>query len=276
MEIKLKCTYSVDNYFTVGEFYEVFEIRKDVEELNKYYFVIVNNHNFISPVVLNGNFWKFEIVKEEEEMEEAKLLTGLEAIELMKQGKTVIEVFEEEGFDALIFKIVDGNVCHKLPQEDDGEYEVDWGFDFTTKYKEYIEPKPKSLTGWERVDECETYHLVSCKGVHASSDYKAPYDDSYYNQANYFSTKEKAEEIAFKQTLFRKLQRFSDENGGNEVDWENDKQLKYYVYYDRNEKELYIDYTWREYVGVPYFVSIATANQAIELFHDDLIKYFTM
>ena len=43
-------------------------------------------------------------------------------------------------------------------------------------------------------------------------------DKYYYEDANYFSTEEKAEEINFKQTLFRKLQRFSDENGGDKID----------------------------------------------------------
>ena len=97
-----------------------------------------------------------------------------------------------------------------------------------------------------------------------------------YEVANYFSTREKAEEINFKQTLFRKLQRFSDENGGNEIDWENTNQKKYCILYCHSFKELQSDFTWvRQNQGQIYFISKEIAEKAIELFHDDLIKYFT-
>ena len=99
-------------------------------------------------------------------------------------------------------------------------------------------------------------------------------DETVYEKANYFSTKEKAEEINFKQTLFRKLQRFSDENGGNEIDWNNSR--KYFIeYYSKGEK-LAVDYAYRLYnFGQVYFASREIAEKAIELFHDELIKYFT-
>lgn len=194
-------------------------------------------------------------------------MKGLEAIELMKQGKMIkggiwIYSMDSNGIIWLKTELQTGWVGAHM-------FNI-----LANDYEEYIEPK--TLTGWERVDECETYHLVSCKGVHASSDYKAPYDDSYYNQANYFSTKEKAEEIAFKQTLFRKLQRFSDENGGSEIDWENTNQKKYCILYCHSFKELQSDFTWvRQNQGQIYFISKEIAEKAIELFHDDLIKYFT-
>ena len=54
-------------------------------------------------------------------------------------------------------------------------------------------------------------------------------DERCYEQLNYFSMKEKAEEINFKQTLFRKLQRFSDENGGTEIDWNDEDQTKFSI-----------------------------------------------
>lgn len=270
--MKLRCVYNRDNdkVFTVGQIY--------TSEMNDgYWFVVKDNQGNFPIVRLNGFAWKFEIVKEEEEMEEAKLLTGLEAIELMKQGKTVIEVFEEEGFDALIFKIVDGNVCHKLPQEDDSEYEVDWGFDFTINYKEYIESKP--LTGWERVDESkeEKFTILSGKGYADLWELNDSDCDKRYEIANYFSTREKAEEIDFKQTLFRKLQRFSDENGGNEIDWNDEDQGKYYIRYNHRDKKFNVDCLWitQDY-GAVYFISKEVAEKAIELFHDDLIKYYTM
>ncbi len=99
-------------------------------------------------------------------------------------------------------------------------------------------------------------------------------DDDCYEIANYFSTKEKAEEINFKQTLFRKLQRFSDENGGNEIDWKDHFSKKLYIAYQGGE--LFVDWmSEAKYFGQVYFISREVAQQAIELFHDELIKYFT-
>ncbi len=106
------------------------------------------------------------------------------------------------------------------------------------------------------------------RGVFSECDYKS---------ANYFSTKEKAEEIGFKQTLFRKLQRFSDENGGNEIDWNKGEQRKWMIRFDHGAKRLYVVLnTDIQNFGQVYFVSKKITEQAIELFHDELIKYFTM
>ena len=100
-------------------------------------------------------------------------------------------------------------------------------------------------------------------------------DKYYYEDANYFSTENKAEEIDFKQTLFRKLQRFSDENRGNEIDW-SDCSKKFCINYDYYNKKLDIfDHVFVKRFGQVYFISEEIAQKAIELFHDDLIKYFT-
>ena len=98
----------------------------------------------------------------------------------------------------------------------------------------------------------------------------------YYKQANYFSTKEKAEEINFKQTLFRKLQRFSDENGGNEIDWKDPNQEKWMIRFDHRVEELCVGLNnYIRNFGQVYFISEEIAEKAIELFRDELIKYFT-
>lgn len=198
-------------------------------------------------------------------------MNGLEAIELMKQGKMVVEVGTSEPF---ILKIENGIVLSKSTIVSDGKWGVDDCFDFTVNYEEYIEPKP--LTGWERVGENESYYNISCNCyVEKLIEERCMEDKYYYEDANYFSTEEKAEEINFKQTLFRKLQRFSDENGGNEIDW-NDAHCKYSIKYAYDDNNLFIGWNYDvKEVGVVYFVHEEIAKQAIELFRDDLIKYFT-
>ena len=201
-------------------------------------------------------------------------MNGLEAIKLMQQGKMVVC---KHGDDVVINKIIDGSVCFMYRHLKDGsEWEIDDCFDFTKSYEEYIEPKP--LTGWERVGENESYYNISCNCyVEKLIEERCMEDKYYYEDANYFSTEEKAEEINFKQTLFRKLQRFSDENGGTEIDWNDEDQTKFSIKYSHWSSKLIIDcYNTVQQFGQVYFASKEVARKAIELFHDDLIKYFTM
>ena len=201
-----------------------------------------------------------------------KKMNGLEAIEFMKQGGLVIEVGVNEPF---ILKIENGIVWSKNITVLGGEWLTDDCFDFTIDYEEYIEPKP--LTGWERVGENESYYNINGNSyVEEMTEDMCMEDKYYYEDANYFSTEEKAEEINFKQTLFRKLQRFSDENGGDKIDWKDEDQCKYHIKYTHYSNNIYVEgnHSLQE-VGVVYFINEQITEQAIELFHDDLIKYFT-
>lgn len=190
-------------------------------------------------------------------------MNGIEAIELMKQGKIVKRVDCD-----LKFRINNNRVEEVV---DIGS--IQWNFQVNEEYEEYIEPK--ALTGWERVVEKDRYCYITPSGDFLNStEDGCDYDDLMYGRANYFSTKEKAEEINFKQTLFRKLQRFSDENGGNEIDWGNPCSKKFFIAY----KDGKLFYDWMSetrYFGQVYFDSIESVRKAIALFHDDLIKYFT-
>lgn len=202
-------------------------------------------------------------------------MNGLEAIELMKQGKMVKT--DTYGDGIVINKIDDGVVYYAYKHtKDSNDWLVDDCFDFTKTYEEYNEPKP--LTGWERVDGGDAYIVTTTTGsLMECRECGCKLDEEIYKRANYFSTKEKADEINFKQTLFRKLQRFSDENGGNEIDWTNENERKYNIFYDYGDGTLEVksNYSLR-YPGQVYFSTEDVARKAIELFHDDLIKYFTM
>lgn len=198
-------------------------------------------------------------------------MNGLEAIKVMMEGKLVSKFnscMEDE-----IYKIIDGNVCVKFEDEPDEKYEVSEDFDFDSIYHEYIEPKP--LTGWERVPLNSIFYAIDLANKSLKFvEYNYPMDERCYEQLNYFSMKEKAEEINFKQTLFRKLQRFSDENGGNEIDWSCPYSKKFFIAY--KDGKLFYDWmTETKYFGQVYFASREVVRNAIELFHDDLIKYFT-
>lgn len=203
-----------------------------------------------------------------------KLLTGLEAINLMQEGKLVSIQVDHDKY--LVYKLQDGKVYYKnQPSETEKWYECT-SFNLSLSYKEYIESEP--LAGWERVVKNNSRFSISQSGaVITDEEIGCGVDDLHHSIANYFSTKEKAEEINFKQTLFRKLQRFSDENGGNEINWNSGDQLKYFISFNYNSNAFYIDFQHRfRDFGNVYFISRKVAEQAVDLFHDDLIKYFTM
>lgn len=77
-----------------------------------------------------------------------------------------------------------------------------------------------------------------------------------YTDEDRFSTLDKAEKIEFQQRLFRKLQRFSDENGGNEIDWNNFEEPKFRIGYSLADKDLIVIrvYTIKSQ-GCVYFTS---------------------
>ena len=90
------------------------------------------------------------------------------------------------------------------------------------------------------------------------------------------SDKTVAENNARADTLMRKLRRFAVEHRKTELDWNDIDNYKYYIYCDRNEVRLDIDYTnvYPHFYGV-YFDTEETAKAAIEEFKEELIWYFT-
>ena len=196
-------------------------------------------------------------------------MNGLEAIKAMQEGKIVTE-------GTNIFKIEKGNVlssyvgsCAEL---NDGVFNTACGFDFSLTYEEYIPPK----TGWEG-DYGERYFYVNSECfIFCTWDNDAPGDKRAYDKANYFSTIEKAKEINFKQTLLRKMQRFSDKNGGSEIDWVDGATAKYHIYFDYESESVVTCESWElRDLGQVYFKTEEIAEQAIKLFKEALIKYFT-
>lgn len=205
-------------------------------------------------------------------------MNGLEAIELMKQGKMVSYktisgrlALKIEGGD-LYYRYLE--VCPTYERVNTKEWNELPSLDLKGDYEEYIEPK--RLTGWEHSRYKGSYFYIHSNGVSWDTDTYNNFDKKRIDNANYFSTKEKAEEINFKQTLFRKLQRFSDENGGNEIDWLNINQPKFFITYSYDFKKLNLFrlHTDADF-GQVYFISEEVAEEAIELFRDELIKYFT-
>lgn len=135
----------------------------------------------------------------------------------------------------------------------------------------------KKQTGWNRVKEGKNYYVISSSYITNSKENNDRIDENLYDKANYFSSKELAEKITFRQTLERKLMRFSAEHEGDKIDLKNSDLTKFYIYYDNDINNLKISSFYTCYdIGIIYFYSKEIAEQAIEEFKDDLIKYFTI
>ena len=97
------------------------------------------------------------------------------------------------------------------------------------------------------------------------------------NFLNDFTNKEFAEKIAFKQLMERKLLKFKEEYDNVKLDW-NDKDsgkitLRWNIF--KNELEI-VSFCITKIQGAIYFSTKEIAEKCIEMYKDDLIKYFQL
>ena len=263
--MKVKCINNkgVERFLIKGKVYEVIECHEE--------------HFVVACDVSSGSAFakgRFEIVPSIDDVikdkeKEKRTMNGFEALKLMQEGKMI-----KGGI--WIYRTDSDGVIWLKNESCTGWVEAEMFNILANDYEEYIEPKP--LTGWERTKD-DKFHLIVCGGQ-LVAEYNLDKIDvaatTFYNDANYFSTKEKAEEITFKQTLFRKLQRFSDENGGTEIDWSDFETNKHTISYYHSENKFTTHHVRKmQAPGTVYFYSREIAEKAIESFKGDLIKYFT-
>ena len=140
-----------------------------------------------------------------------------------------------------------------------------------------LRPPKEKETGYKRIPDQNGYFYVNAKGeVEYSVDLYDYIDDKYYNSANYYSSKEVAENNARADKLVRQLRRFAVEHNECEVNFNNTNTEKYHVYYDYETDALGVGLVLRtKNFGATYFDSEETAQAAIDEFRDELIWYFT-
>lgn len=144
------------------------------------------------------------------------------------------------------------------------------------EYKK-LQPSEEKKTGYERVPEDSDFYYESSKAtVEAGFDNYDAIDDEYYDVANYYSSETVAENNARADKLMRQLRRFAVEHREDGVNLNSTKTEKHYICYDYESNELESTFTFCVRVfGVICFDSEETANAAINIFHDELIWYFT-
>lgn len=135
----------------------------------------------------------------------------------------------------------------------------------------------KKITGYERVnggyyyyDNGYTVDTILDTGNLTSVD--------LYDNANYYSNVNIATNNARADKLMRQLRRFAVENRKADIDWNDETQYKYFIYYYYESNELRIQSvsscSFRDF-GQIYFDMKETAKLAVEKFKDELLWYFT-
>ena len=103
------------------------------------------------------------------------------------------------------------------------------------------------------------------------------YAETLYQNANYFPDEPTAEKFNKIQTLQRKLLRFSLENGGDKIDWEDDDMKKWYIRQDYYNASIIADGYYNTHLpNEVYFISQEICEKAIKLFRDEIMEVYNI
>ena len=104
---------------------------------------------------------------------------------------------------------------------------------------EKLEKQKKNIR--RRADFGEKYYTISTSGTVITSREENDEIDSFrYKIRNYFKTEEEAQRYLDNINTYYELMDLANElNNGEEIDWNNEKQIKYYIYFHKKEDILY-------------------------------------
>lgn len=140
-----------------------------------------------------------------------------------------------------------------------------------------VEDTPK--TGYERGKNGKLYYCVEEDGHllrYAEGNDSA--DDIFYGIGNYYSDKTIAENNARADRLQRCLRQWQALNDKpiSQSDWEDNDKDKWCIMYGYGAEELYVNWFYSVRLhNVIYFTTKEKAEEAIEVFKDELLWYFT-
>lgn len=134
----------------------------------------------------------------------------------------------------------------------------------------------RSRTGYERVEVEETYYLVEVDDEITNMKHNGQLDRDCYDVGNYYSNKTIAENNARADRLLRHLRQWQAQNDEpiSVEDWNNESKKKWFIIY--SSEEMYAEYYYiMRLPNTIYFTTKEKAEEAIEVFKDELIWYFT-
>ena len=122
----------------------------------------------------------------------------------------------------------------------------------------------------------EKYYSILPNGkIYMYEFFNDNFDKEIIDFGNYFKTKEEAERKSFEIRLHRQLELFALENNETEINWNDDSSKEYIISYSK-DREIFVDrvYNLKDF-GQVYFTSREIAEKALEVFKEDLLRYFT-
>ena len=138
----------------------------------------------------------------------------------------------------------------------------------------------RSRTGYERVDEDDSYFVDDTinDGHEVIGGGGTLVNDLYYNNGNYYNDKTIAENNARADRLLRHLRQWQAQNDEpiSVEDWNNESKKKWFIIYSYSSEEMYAEYYYiMRLPNTIYFATKEKAEEAIEVFRDELLWYFT-
>lgn len=98
---------------------------------------------------------------------------------------------------------------------------------------------------WRAGDGETYYHIYGDGDIGCNTDKNGAVSTNYYNLGNYFQTEEEAKKMVEKIKIYIQLKDLALRlNNGEEINWENNNQIKYYIYYDNSCKKIYTNYIY--------------------------------
>ena len=183
----------------------------------------------------------------------------LEGKKVKRKGRSMCCVYDSKA----------GRICT-------GDGLVVTGIDFEAALADDWEIVEEPIKDW-KPKKGDTYYYIGNVGSIFNYDYREDIsDEAHLNIGNYFKTKEDAKHMVEKFKVIRELQKFANENNEEKIDWKNFNQCKYKIFYDAEDKDLYVDYSIQcesEPFNI-YFTSFKIAKRAIEEIGEDRIKKY--
>ena len=139
-----------------------------------------------------------------------------------------------------------------------------------------VEDTPK--TGYERTKIGETYYVINTEddSMIKITEFNDQEDEQCYDKGNYYSDKTIAENNARADRLQRCLRQWQAQNDEpiSVEDWNNESKKKWFIIY--SSEEMYAEYYYiMRLPNTIYFATKEKAEEAIEVFKDELLWYFT-
>lgn len=137
-----------------------------------------------------------------------------------------------------------------------------------------IKENSKENKRWRAEKEENYYTILSHADIHCIHDLGDGIDNNRYSIGNYFQTQEQAENVAEKLRIYAKLKDLALRlNNGEKIDWDNDEQSKWYIYYDFSMDEVYTDgeIAFKE-IGQVYCLDKNFKEKALEEIGEENLK----